>query len=518
MKKYPIYFLVLYLLLNSCSTDSPKEISVPKVIPTIVNTFPEHYLGELNSLITDANLLHLYQNKKEFIWIDANEKITSEATKLIELIQHPEYFGLSKQYFQLDDLTKAIKNNNIVKIELLLTQSYAVFGQLISNGIIKNVKDFTKFTRRYVDTNWYNILNKGVKDNKKIKYLLSLQPVHSEYKRLQKGLEQYLKRVRISDSSILVKSYKKDSVKTYSQAVKALALHGFLPNDSISDSTQVIQAIKKFQYEHGLEVDGIVGRGTAKALSKSTLHYYHTAQIALEKWRWTLPFEPHHIFVNIATYKLKCYKNNQLKQERKIVVGTNTKRTPQLDSKLSYFIAYPYWYVPKSIIVEELVAKAQKDSTYLSRNGYEVFKNKKAINSKTIDWSQGSNYRIRQKGGKSNALGIVKFIFPNKYSVYFHDTPSKRLFKKGRRAYSHGCVRVNQPLKLVDYLLKNDSANAYTLDSVNYYIKNKQRKVISLHKKVPVHIRYFTAEADSNSQIIFYPDVYSLEKEIVLKP
>ena len=211
---------------------------------------------------------------------------------------------------------------------------------------------------------------------------------------------------------------------------------------------------------------------------------------------------------------MKIYKNQQLDAEHKIVVGTPTKRTPELDSRLNYMIVYPYWYVPKSIVVDELIPKALKDSTYLYRNGYEVLRGKKVIHLSSANLSHLSSYKIRQKGGRGNALGKVKFIFPNKFSVYFHDTPSKRFFKKERRAYSHGCMRVDQPLELVDYLLQNDSSNSYTIDSVNYYIKNKTRKVITFKRKTPIHVRYFTVEADSANIIRFYPDVYGKEDEL----
>lgn len=495
------------------SSENAKVIEEPKV-------FPLDKVSELNSyiesVVKDSLLYDFYKTKNEFIWFNADLEKNEHAIEFIDLLSNSKAFGIDSNQHDLYRINKLISSDSLVEAELLLTNNYSTFGKKICFGQIDNVADYYSFERRAIDTNWYTVLNDGIQENNIVENLLNLQPKSDEYKRLQKGVENYLKRVKLSDSTIRVKNYRKDSVLAYQKARKALVLHGVIKHDSISDSL-LLEGVKKFQYEHGLEADGVIGKGTAKELSRSTNYFYKRAKVALEKLRWMQSFEHQHILVNIGTYKMKCYEGNKILHEKRVVVGTNTTRTPELDSKLEYMIAYPYWHVPRSIIEGELVAKAKKDSTYLSRNGYELFKSGSSVNSKTIDWSQGSNYKFRQKGGGYNALGVVKFIFKNKHSVYFHDTPSKRFFKKGRRSYSHGCIRVHEPLKLAEYLLEKDSANKYTIDSVKSLIKSKTRKVVTFNKKMPVHIRYYTVEADSLNQIRFYPDVYSMEKELIEK-
>ncbi|MCT4582858.1 MAG: L,D-transpeptidase family protein [Flavobacteriales bacterium] len=513
--------LIWSLVIIGCTHAEPQDsvgVEANNEKKVTAKKFPSQKMDELQTLIkqgaVDSSFLEFYQNRKNYVWFNSELELTSEANALILLLENAGAYGIDSAKYKLGTIKKKIAKNTVEEAELLLTQNYTQFGKQISFGQIEDVKDYYKFERRKVDTNWLMVLSAGIQKEDVIGELLSLQPQNDEYIRLQKGLENYLKRVQLSDTVIKIKSYREDSLKTYHLARKALVLHGILKKDSVSDSL-LIDGIKRFQYEHGLEPDGVIGRGTAKTLSKSTNHFYQQARVALEKWRWIKPFEERHIFVNIATYKMKCYVNNKIEHEKRVVVGTNTTRTPELDSKLDYMIAYPYWHVPRSIIEGELVAKAKKDSTYLSRNGYELFKGGSAVNSKTIDWSQGSNYKFRQKGGRSNALGVVKFIFPNKHSVYFHDTPSKRFFQKGRRAYSHGCVRVHEPLQLAAYLLEKDSVNKYSIDSVKTFIKNRKRKVVTFNKKMPVHIRYCTVEADTNHQIRFYPDVYFRESELM---
>ncbi len=520
MKQLIPILIIIFFAVACTNTESRNGVSKDQAVKEVVTPkkFPQEKMESLKNLLrrkqVDSMLLSFYQGREAYIWFTPDLKPNSDANKLLTLLNKSNAYGIDSSKYNLSNLNQLIIKDSIEEAERLMTKNYIDFGKQISHGQIEDVTDYYQFERRRVDTNWIAILTKAVEQEDILETILSLQPKNDEYIRLQKGLESYLDRVQLSDTTIRIKSYREDSVKTYELARKALVIHGVLPHDSVPDSL-LLEGVKRFQYEHGLEPDGVIGRGTAKTLSKSTNYFYNQARVALEKWRWIKPFEETHILVNIATYKMKCYVNNKIEHEKRVVVGTNTTRTPELDSKLDYMIAYPYWHVPRSIIEGELVAKAKKDSTYLSRNGYELFKGGSAVNSKTIDWAKGSNYKFRQKGGRSNALGVVKFIFPNRHSVYFHDTPSKRFFQKGRRAYSHGCVRVHEPLQLAEYLLEKDSANKYSIDSVSTFIKNRKRKVVTFNKKMPVHIRYCTVEADTNNQIRFYPDVYSREKDLI---
>ncbi|MBL4669420.1 MAG: L,D-transpeptidase family protein [Flavobacteriales bacterium] len=374
----------------------------------------------------------------------------------------------------------------------------------------------SKIPRKDFKINLVKHLLSSFKTDSITDFLLTLQPQHQEYIKLQKHFSTYLKTASLSKETVAVSHFRKDSIDAFIQSTKALILHNYL-NQSSSDSDYVL-ALEKFQIEHGLKPDGLIGNNTAKALSKSPYSNYKKAITSLEKWRWRNYWNEDYIFVNIPSYEMKVYQKNKLKKSLNVVTGKPDTHTPELNDEMEYMIVYPFWNLPYSISSKELLPKIQKDSTYLERNGYRVFTSKyKSINSNDINWNSitetNFNYKIRQNGGGGNSLGIIKFIFPNRSSIYFHDTPSKRYFKNEIRAYSHGCVRVQHPLKLAEIILEFDKNN-YNIDSVNTYVKNKAQKRITLNTKLPVYIQYFTCGTDSNANLVFYKDIYNWNQKL----
>ncbi|MCK5678104.1 MAG: L,D-transpeptidase family protein, partial [Flavobacteriaceae bacterium] len=347
-------------------------------------------------------------------------------------------------------------------------------------------------------------------------YLLDLQPQHEGYKNTQNALRVFLKKASLSKKIIKVINYKEDSLKAYKQAKKSLVNHRYILKKS-SDSV-FINGLKKFQTDHGLTSDGVVGKNTAMALSISPFEYYQNAAISLERWRWKKVWKPTFIYVNIPAYFIKYYKNDTLQFRSNVVVGTVRNKTPEVYGKLNHLVAYPYWNVPTSISVNEILVNAKKDTSYMERNNYEVFSNKfKEISLDSIKWDtihkKNFHYYIRQRGGTSNALGLVKFIFNNKYSIYLHDTPTKYYFYRDIRAYSHGCIRVQKALQLADTLLISDK-NKFTLDSVFAYIDKKEEKKMIFTKKLPLYIQYITCTSDKNNRLIFYKDIYGYDEKV----
>ncbi|MDZ7613861.1 MAG: L,D-transpeptidase family protein [Flavobacteriaceae bacterium] len=239
--------------------------------------------------------------------------------------------------------------------------------------------------------------------------------------------------------------------------------------------------MKEFQKNHGLNPDGIVGANTAAALSRSPYEEYQSAAISLERWRWKPVWKKDFVYVNIPSGHLWFVENNVLNSEHRVVVGSKGNSTPEVYSKLDHLVAYPFWHVPRSISVNEILVKAKKNPAYLARNNYEVIVDSKMVDPETILWDtiNDTNFRmrIRQKGGTSNALGLVKFIFNNPHAIYLHDTPSKYHFEREVRTYSHGCIRVKDALVLADKILEFDE-NIYTLDTINHYVEMKKQKTM----------------------------------------
>ena len=190
-------------------------------------------------------------------------------------------------------------------------------------------------------------------------------------------------------------------------------------------------------------------------------------------------------------------------------------QTIEILDSVEYLVVYPFWYVPKSIINHEMLPKARQDSTYFKRKGFEILKGRTVVNSDNIDYNASFRYTVRQKGGSSNALGLIKFIFPNKASIYLHDTPSKKLFNKEVRAFSHGCIRLQNPLDLAYCVLDADSSS-YDKVNVKQLISEKKRLRINLNNNLPIYIHYTLASV-LDSSIVFHEDIYKKEKESLKK-
>ena len=392
-----------------------------------------------------------------------------------------------------------------------------LFGMHLNYGVIRSIDSITGLPRKKFKIDLPTYLHEANKKDSIMARLMSLQPRHIQYRNLQKGLEKFLKESSLSIENIDVPNFRKDSLEAIKQATKALILHGYLPKRQ--SESEYLEALAKFQKDHGLMPDMLIGQNTAKALSVSPYKYYQLLVANLEKWKWRQDWSKNYLYVNIPSYQLQLFQDHELIRTHKVVVGKYKNQTPEIIDTLEYIIAYPYWHVPKKISVQEILVKAQKDTTYLKRNKYDVLTNNgEQIDPNSIDWRKVNesnfNYFIRQKGGTSNALGLVKFIFPNKHAIYLHDTPTKYYFDFETRAYSHGCIRVQKALELAEYLLKEDD-NKYNLDSIHYYIKRQKEKPMALNKKLPIYIYYNSVKSDSLGNLTFYDDVYGVDKKLI---
>jgi len=519
------FTLILTFVITICSCNlSPSESTKITYKKDYKEALRIHLSNNYSSISKSSS-----DKKSKIIHSKWTDEFYSSLKFLPIWITDSNSYGLDSNVYSISELVR-LKNsldNTLSKddrfqdaalLEITLTTTYFLFGKHLNYGITPKDSTylFTDIPRKKFNINMVQHLLKANKSDSVIIYLLSLQPPHKEYKNLQKGLKKHLVNNHLSKEKVKVDPFRKDSLLSYQQSRKALILHNYL-NQNDTDSSY-FEALTKFQIEHGLFPDNLIGKNTASALSKSPHFYYKSIAASLERWRWKEEWGKDYIYVNIASYQLKVYQNNEMVKKHKVVVGKNSTRTPEIDDEMEYMIVYPYWNLPYSISSKETLAKVKKDSTYLNRNNFEVFTNKrKKLDANKIDWSKVTadnfNYKIRQKGGGSNSLGLIKFIFPNKHSVYFHDTPSKRFFKKDLRAYSHGCVRVQSPIDLAGQILASDN-NDYNMDSVNVYIKRKRQKKITLNKELPVHIHYLTCEYDNENNLIFYKDIYKKDTDL----
>ncbi|MEN8125545.1 MAG: L,D-transpeptidase family protein [Bacteroidota bacterium] len=528
--KFPLYFIFFIVGIYSCTNSKPnlkQETPKRNLASEFVNDFKENYN---NILPKNTKLLDTFYNTTSFqpIWFNDSLLLNKAGKDFLKILAKANQYGLEpKQYSieKIQEIYHKIENYDsienkiewVILLEKLLTKNYFIFGKHLNFGLIENIDTLTALPRKEFTIQMSNYLLTAFEKDSVIDYLLALQPSQEEYRNLQNGLVKFLERSSLSKEKVKVVSIKSDSLKALDQARKALVHHNFIP-DKATD-TIFIRGLRKFQYEHGLKPDGVIGTNTARALSKSPYEYYQSAAVSLERWRWKPIWEKDFIYVNIPAYNLLICLGDTLKRKHRVVVGTSYNRTPEVYSKLSYIVAYPYWHVPKSISVNEILVKQKKDSNYIRKNNFEIFTNElDSVSSTSVNWdtitSSNFNYYFRQKGGSSNALGLVKFIFDNKYSIYLHDTPTKYHFYRELRTYSHGCVRVQDAIEMADNILKYDE-NIFTIDSVFDYVEKHKEKKMMLNKKLPVYIQYIVCDTDAENTIIFYKDIYKKDDEVI---
>ncbi|WP_029076690.1 L,D-transpeptidase family protein [Kaistia adipata] len=277
-------------------------------------------------------------------------------------------------------------------------------------------------------------------------------------------------------------------------------------------------AVKSFQSSKGLTADGIAGNATVAYVNGTGRS--HTAEIIanMERWRW-LPRDlgAFHIMANVPEYLVRVVDNGVVVHTTRTVVGKMTNQTPIFSDQMESIVVNPSWNVPASITTKEMLPAARRDPSYMSRKGYQVLANVdgkyRPIDPQMVDWSNVNprQIMIRQPPGDDNALGSVKFLFPNEHAVYLHDTPSKSFFKRDARALSHGCVRVQDPLEFADVLLTHQGG--WTKQRLRKMIGGKE-KWINLPNRIPIHLTYFTAFVGDSGSLETRPDVYGFNARV----
>lgn len=280
-------------------------------------------------------------------------------------------------------------------------------------------------------------------------------------------------------------------------------------------------AVRHFQHRHGLAVDGVVGSSTLAALNVPVEARIRQIQLNLERWRW-MPQDlgPRYVLVNIPAFELQLADTGRVVHTLRTVVGREDRPTPTFASTITYLELNPYWHVPATIARQDLLPKIQADPGFLMRRGFHVFDSWQAdareIDPLSIDWSRLSEdhfpFRLRQKPAAHNALGRVKFMFPNEQSVYIHDTPARSLFRRSSRPFSSGCVRVEKPLVLARYLLHRQDRDQARLSQA---LASDRRRVVILDEPVPVYLVYRTAWAAGDGAIHFAEDIYDRDRGLL---
>ncbi len=454
-----------------------------------------------------------------------NNSVTPAANSVINLLSKAPYYGLDPDAYNVQEiqrLRKAIEESSdageLVKFrkefELQLTRSCLAFMVNLREGFI----DLDSVPASLHSFPYY--LSDIIRAQHVDSMLLTMQPVNISYVYLQRALEKYISHANPGTDANDRPDLSKESGMSVERTVMILTALGYISPEHKTNDSIYIRALMQFQIHNGLTPNGKLNKNTREALSSSTRERYERIALNLDRMRKEIPEDHDYVFVNIPAYELRVIKNNKIMDRYNVVVGKPLTPTPELSSKIEDIVANPRWNVPRSITVNEILPRVIKDSSYLLRNNFKIIdKQLNEVNAETINWentnAESFDYYFVQNSGNSNALGTLKFTFRNPYNVYIHDTPSKKYFAYDIRAYSHGCIRLQNPEKFAQYLIENYHTGENTPD-IHSLLSIHENREIELSEPVNIHIRYFTVEADENLNIHFYKDIYGKDKESII--
>jgi murein L,D-transpeptidase YcbB/YkuD len=576
--KYQLFYLIAFVfLISACKSQNNKSAgNIPDFSPADYQQSLQHRFNkEDSSFVIKSSDIEYFDSLKSFYssrdfhpFLIKNFENTSTINPILDLFAKAWEHGIQPATYHLDliknEISKIAVGNadnylHLANAELLLSDAVLKYACHLRYGVVNPNKIFSEsYFLPVVDSAKRDIFKPLFVENV-FEYLNSLQPKNPQYKKLQAALKHFIS----LDSSSFA------PIKNNSQInliIEKLALLGFIDTTKLNTGilnkkdSVFIRAVAKFQIANGLNGDGTIGQPTLEKLNVSQNEYVEKIKLSMERLRWsTYSDSSRYILVNIPDFRLHVIDKGQEQFEIKVCTGKKkpanyyerlklyqkTKRTkpddwetPQICGQVSHLVLNPTWTVPTSIVKEEIFRESIKDSSYLQRKNFKVFKNGKPVNLAYVNLKKYSPNKIPftfvQDPGLGNALGKIKFMFLNKFGVYLHDTPTRAPFSRSYRAVSHGCVRVEKPFQLAEFLLRNNSK--WNLDYIKIetgfavpdktkvaefkQVRNELRRNSSYGKttevkfehSIPVFIDYFTVWVNDEGTLNFRNDVYDKDK------
>ncbi len=528
-KKGLFLFLLIAVILTACNwIKEKKQISRDLSInqQTSFNTLFFDSAAINQFLISNADFAGFAQQFNDFYTHRNFEFAWFDSTGLSE--QAHNFFNLQNNYISnIGDSTiynnllnrfydsfstikfRPVSNDkNVLQTELLFTGQFFKYAAKVYKGADLDMAELGWFIPRK-KINLTALLDSVIE--KKAENPDQFAILNSQYKALEKVVFQYIalekletpdtipyisKSLKIGDSAEII-GLIKNRLNVLQDDIKLASTNWF-------DSLMLV-SVKKFQKRYGLLVDGAVGNKMIAELNIPLKKRVQQLLVNMERARWIPPeSDSNYIVVNIPEFKMHVYNNGSQAFEMNVIVGSAANNTVIFNGNLKYIVFSPYWNVPVSIVKKEIMPAMQRDKNYIAKHNME------------ITGYSGHIPIVRQKPGANNSLGLVKFLFPNSYSIYLHDTPNRNLFSQTGRGLSHGCIRIANPKKFAQYLLRSDTLlwNSHTIDSAMHLQKEKW---VTIKKQVPVFLVYFTAWVDKNGVLNFRKDIYGHDRKMASK-
>lgn len=523
--KYLLPYIVLILFSCSCkqSSDSGKKIkAVRDTSISVTNAFTPKFLDstDLETFLQNrqlhdsvaSRLREFYAKRNyQYAWF-TDSGFVEYGQGFSEMLNN--YLAYSKDSTLFDQELRSLIDSfsinehstrpatEFIKTELLLSTQFFRYAHRVYEG--RNGLD-------QKDLGWF-IPKKKVDPVAVLDSMISVrssrfetyEPLNPQYHLLKNQLIKYYTLQNELDSLRPIELLNRKDILDFSKNInlkKHLVLLGDLSTKASAskDSDSVIIALKRFQNRHGLSPTDVVNQATANCFNEPSDSRIKQMLINLERLKW-VPLQPSsdYLLVNIPEFRLHAFDNGQYMWSMKVVVGTDANSTVIFSGNLKYVVFSPYWNIPRSILKKEILPGISRNKNYLAQH--------------KMEWNGGN---VRQKPGPRNSLGLVKFLFPNSYNIYLHDTPSKSLFNESKRAFSHGCIRLEKPTKLASFLLRNDSS--WNSDKIAQAMNAGKENYVTLRETIPVFIGYFTSWVDQAGVLNFRDDIYGHDKKMAEK-
>ena len=561
MYKNTLFFLLLFsifeLTLFADWTKSlgslQKSDSIKKSYLVGMLTKKSYGIYKIESLKSKQTVLALYEkNGNNLYWFESSGILNSNIADMIEAIKRSNNEGLDPQRYHLQDIEfiyKKMSNSMFfddrdynlasTKLDILLsdafltlakdlTQSqidYTIFQNILNQKIEKEDIKYS-WEKRADKYDYIELLDKAKANGKVTDTIYALIPTNEIYNKLKDAYNRY-KIIKQNGGFQKVSKSKNLKIGSVSKVVVELRVRlgqsgdlDFADENNNKFDQTVKEGLKRFQNRVGIWPSGTLNSTTTKALNIPIEKRLERIKLNLERARWESDsFDYRYIIVNIPEFIMRFIDYDKQLLDARVIVGKTKNPTPIFQSTMSYVVLNPRWSVPHSIVVKEMLERIQEDPYYLEDRNYKMYdswnmKRRKEVDAFDVDWMQYDQeskipFNIVQEPGVRNPLGNVKFMFPNNHAVYMHDTPTKRLFKKSVRAFSHGCIRLHNPQKLLEFV--SDSYLDSPYDIIKSKLDTGENQSMILNEKIPVYIRYYTAFVDEKG-VNFSKDVYGYDK------
>lgn len=466
------------------------------------------------------------------VWVKAGS-LTNHGSALIGILGGAQDHGLDARDYHLPSISARIARGHMadaqgaVELELLLTDGALTYARHLSAGKVSPELLYDSWKARPRQQDVVSILSEALSGDAHSLTLSfeSMAPQDPRYQQLKVLLRELGQSI---GAQLPLLPDRMIQLEDRGSAVPALRtrIEAWEDRHQVVDDPEVFDialeaSVKQFQHRHGLEPDGIVGANTIEWLNKSYAQRMRQVRVNMERWRW-MPADlgPRRIEVNIAGFRVDVMEADRKVLSMRAIVGKPYHKTPVFSDRMSYLVFNPSWNVPWSIAVREILPKLKENPSYLSENDMRALKGWGAdadvIDSSAVDWSRlnekNFRYRFQQLPGEANALGRVKFMFPNEFDVYLHDTPARSLFTNESRDFSHGCVRLEKPLDLARYLLQTE--RSWTKEQLDGVLASGKETEVPIRAPVPVHFMYWTVWVDGSGLPQFRDDIYDRDEPL----